>query len=300
MVTRKSSYWLRYLLLILGCILFIYPVFYAIGVGFMTKNQFATTPPTLIPILPPLSFDNYKFLLLINTQTDPYVTHYYSNSVIRTAWYILWTVLTSFVAGYVFARLRFRGKNALFLALLITTMLPQVVTMAPSYLMMARFPFLGGNNGLGQGGHGFLDSYSVLLLLNLVNVLGIFLVRMSMNTFPKALEDSARMDGAGIFRIMFQVVFPIQKPILAYIAIITGVAVWNDWYTPFIYTNKPTYQTLASAVSKLTSVAVGQYGIPDWPNIITLGLALTLPSLVMFAFFQRYIVQGLAAAAVKG
>jgi multiple sugar transport system permease protein len=108
------------------------------------------------------------------------------------------------------------------------------------------------------------------------------------------------MDGAGIFRIMFQVVFPIQKPILAYVAITTGVAVWNDWYTPFVYSNNPTYQTLASAVSKLTSVAIGQYGIPDWPNIITLGLGLTLPSLVMFAFFQRYIVMGLASAAVKG
>jgi len=299
MATRSST-WLRYVLLILGCILFIYPVFYAIGVGFMTKNQFATTPPTLIPIVPPLDFHNYKFLLLINTQTDPYVNHYYLNSVIRTVWYIVWTVLISFVAGYVFARLRFRGKNALFLALLITTMLPAVVTFAPTYLMMARFPLFGGNSIQGRGGNGLLDKYAALLILNLVNVLGIFLVRMSMNTFPRALEDSARMDGAGIFRIMFQIVFPIQKPILAYIAITTGVAVWNDWYTPFVYTNNPNYQTLASAVSKLTSVAVGQYGVPDWPQIITLGLGLTLPSLVMFGFFQRFIVQGLAAAAVKG
>lgn len=299
-MAQRHSHWVRYTVLILGCIVFIYPLFYAVGVGFMTKNQFATTPPSLIPLSPPLSFNNYKMLLLINTSTDPFVAFYYINSIIRTTWYIVWTVLTSFVAGYVFARLRFKGKNVLFLALLITTMMPPVVTMAPTYLMMAHFPLVGGNNILGTGGSGFLNTFAVLLLLNVINILGIFLVRMSMNTVPRALEDSARMDGAGIFRIMFQVVLPIQKPILAYVAITTGVLVWNDWYTPFIYSNKPTLQTLASAVSKLTSVAVGQYGVPDWPNIITLGLGLTIPSLIMFAFFQRYIVQGLATAAVKG
>ena len=299
-MVQGRTRWLRYVLLIAGCILFIYPVFYALGVGFMTKNQFATTPPTIIPIVPPLSLVNYKLLLLVDTGIDPFVPRYYINSVIRTVWYIGWTVLTSFVAGYVFARLRFRGKNVLFLVLLITAMIPPVVTLAPTYLMLARFPLLGGNNVSGRGGSGFLDTYTVLLLLNLVNILAIFLVRLSMNTFPVALEDSARMDGAGIFRIMFRVVFPIQKPILAYIAITTGVAIWNDWYSPFVYTNKPQFQTLASAVSKLTSVAVGQYGVPDWPKIITMGLGLTVPSLIMFAFFQRYIVQGLSSAAVKG
>ena len=108
------------------------------------------------------------------------------------------------------------------------------------------------------------------------------------------------MDGAGLFRIMFQIVLPIQKPILAYLAITTGIAIWNDWYTPFIFTSVDRHQTLASAVSRLTSVAVGQYGIPNWPAIITLGLGLTIPCLLLFAFFQRYIVQGLATAAVKG
>ena len=142
---QARTRWLRYVLLIAGCILFIYPVFYAVGVGFMTKSQFATTPPAIIPLVPPLDLENYKFLLLINTGTDPYVTRYYVNSVIRTTWYVFWTVLSSFVAGYVFARLHFRGKNVLFLALLITTMVPGVVTLAPTYVMLARFPLLGGN-----------------------------------------------------------------------------------------------------------------------------------------------------------
>jgi multiple sugar transport system permease protein len=130
--------------------------------------------------------------------------------------------------------------------------------------------------------------------------MGIFLMRMSLQTFPRELEDSARMDGAGLFRIMFQIVFPIQKPILAYLAITTGIAIWNDWYTPFVFTSVERHQTLASAISRLTSSAVGQHSTPNWPYIITLGLGLTIPCLVLFAFFQRYIVEGLASAAVKG
>lgn len=292
--------WARYAILGVTCLLFVYPLFYAIGVGFMTSNQFATTPPSLIPFQRPFSFHNYQELLLINTQGEPNMPLYYINGVARTAWYIVWTVLISFVGGYVFARLRFRGKNIVFLALLLTTMVPPVVTMAPTYLMMARFPLVGGNNILGRGGSGFLDSYAVLLLLNLVNVIGIFLVRLSMNTFPRAIEESGTMDGAGIFRVMFQLVFPIQKPILAYVAITTGVLIWNDWYVPFVFTDRAQLQTLASAVSRLTSVAYGQYGIPDWPGIISMGLGLTIPSVVLFAFFQKYIVAGLASAAVKG
>ena len=299
-VETRNTFWLRYVILGITSLLFIYPLVYAVGVGFMTANQFATTPPTLLPFQRPFSLRNYRLLLLINIRTEPNMPYYYANSVIRTAWYIVWAVLVSFVAGYVFARLRFRGKNILFLTLLMTTMIPPVVTMAPTYLMMARFPLVGGNDFFGRGGSGFLDTYPVLFVLNLVNILGIFLVRMSMQTFPKAIEDSGRMDGAGIFRVMFQLVFPIQKPILAYVAITTGVLIWNDWYTPFVFTDRRIFQTLAAAVSRLTSVAVGQYGIPDWPHIITLGLGMTIPSVIMFAIFQRYIVAGLASAAVKG
>ena len=296
----QRKYIPHYIILILGCLIFIYPIFYAFGVGFFTAEDFARTPPSIIPITDNPYFENYKTLLLLNIKTDPNIGYFYLNSIVRVVWYIVIVVLSSFIGGYVYSRLKFPGKKITFAVLLTTTMIPPVTTMAPTYLMIVHFPLVGGNNIWGQGGSGFLDTYSVLIILGLVNVLGMFLVRMSLNTFPKALEESAKIDGAGIFRIMFQIVFPIQKPILAYIAITTGIAVWNDWYTPFVYTNGIKLQTLASAIGKMTSVAVGQYGIPDWPGIITLGLGLTIPSLIMFAFFQRYIVEGLAAAAVKG
>lgn len=299
-ISRNVSTVIAYIFLVLGCIVFIYPIYYAIVVAFMTKEGFATTPPALFPKPDPVTYSHYKKLLLIDRTGTSMVNVWYLNTVLRTTWYICLNVLTSLIGGYVFARMKFKGKTLVFTVLLGSAMLPGVITMAPTYLMMAHFPLMGGNNILGQGGTGFLDTYSVLFVLGLVNVMGIFLVRMSMSSSPISLEEAAVVDGAGIFTVIFKVVFPIQQPILAYIAITTGIAIWNDWYVPFIYTNQEGYQTLGSAISKLTAVAVGQYGIPDWPNIIALGLGLTIPCLLLFAFFQQYIVKGLASAAVKG
>lgn len=287
-----------YFILIAGSIVFLYPIFYAVAVGFMTAEVFAVTPPSLWAMPSQITLGNYRRLLL--GAGDVYMKYYFFNSFARAAWYVFIMVITSLVAGYVFARLKFWGREVIFFGLLISVMLPPVITMAPTYIMMARFPLVGGNNIFGQGGTGFIDTYPVLFIMGLVNVLGIFLMRMAMYSMPIELEESARIDGAGTLRIIFQIVAPIQKPILAYIAITTGIMLWNDWFTPFIYVNKRSYLPLAAAISKMTAIAVGQYGLPDWPRIITMGLGLTLPCLFLFAYFQRYIVEGLASAALKG
>ena len=296
-VTERLKRGFIYFILIAGSIVFLYPIFYAVAVGFMDKYQFAATPPSLLPIPSQFTIVNYKKLLGVG---DSYMKYYFLNSFARAGWYVSIMVITSLVAGYVFARLKFWGREVIFFGLLISAMLPYVVTMAPTYIMMARFPLVSGNNIFGQGGTGFIDTYPVLFIMGLVNVLGIFLMRMAMYSMPIELEEAARIDGAGTLRIIFQIVAPIQKPILAYIAITTGIMLWNDWFTPFIYINTNRYLPLAAAISKMTSLAVGQHGLPDWPRIITLGLGLTLPCLILFAYFQRYIVEGLASAAIKG
>lgn len=296
-VTERLKRSSVYFMLIAGSIVFLYPIIYAVAVGFMDKYEFTSTPPTLLPIPSQFTIVNYKKLLGMG---DSYMKYYFLNSFVRAGWYVFIMVITSLVAGYVFARLKFWGREVIFFGLLISAMLPYVVTMAPTYIMMARFPLVGGNSIFGQGGTGFIDTYPVLLILGLVNVLGIFLMRMAMYSLPIDFEEAARIDGAGTLRIIFQIVAPIQKPILAYIAITTGIMLWNDWFTPFIYVNTNRYLPLAAAISKLTALAVGQHGLPDWPRIITLGLGLTLPCLILFAYFQRYIVEGLASAAIKG
>ena len=289
-----------YAALILGCLFFIYPIFFSIAVGFMSKEQYATTPPSIVPLPAPFAFYNYQKILCLDSQSRQYAI-WYLNPFLRAAWYVVCNVVTGFIGGYVFARMKFVGKQLVFIILMVSIMLPGVITMAPTYLLMAHFPLVGGNNILGQGGTGFIDKFPVLFLLSLVSVVSIFLVRMAMSSFPRELEEAGKIDGAGVWRIMFQIVFPIQTPILAYIAISTGISVWNDWYIPFIYTNSDSLGTIASILVKMHSGEEGgQAGIPNWPKLIATGLGLTIPSLIIFAFFQRYIVQGLSTAAVKG
>ncbi len=295
---EKLKRGLIYFILVAGSIVFLYPIIYAVGVSFMSTEEFVSIIPSLLPIPAEPMLGNYRWLLL--GMGDRYMKYYFFNSFARAAWYTVFMTITALIVGYVFARLKFWGREVIFFALLVSQMLPAVVTMAPTYIMMARFPLVGGNNIFGQGGSGFLGQYPVLFILGLTNVMAIFLMRMAMYSMPPDMEEAARIDGAGTLRIIFQIVAPIQKPMLAYIAITTGIMLWNDWFTPFLYVSSKRHLPLATAIAKMTALAVVQAGVPRWTLIITLGLGLTVPCLVLFAYFQRYIVEGLASAAIKG
>lgn len=289
-----------YLFLISTSLAFIYPILYAAGVTFMQRVQFSERPPSIIPAPNPWTLKNLKLILLIQKTADVPLGRWYLNSVLRASWYVVTAVGSSLIAGFVFSRMRFTGKNIAFGILMISTLLPLVVVMAPTFLMMARFPLMGGNNLFGRSGSGFIDKYPVLFILGLVNIMGTFLVRMAIDTMPKEMEEAAIIDGANIVQIIYYVVAPAQRAILAYIAITTAIWIWNDWYTPFIYTNSNYLQTLASGLNRLAVTDLGSYGLPNWPRIISLGFGLTVPCLVIFAFFQRYLVEGLTSSAIKG
>lgn len=291
---------LIYLFLIITSIGFLYPIIYAAGVTFMQRVQFSKYPPGILPLPNPWTLRNVRLILMIDRYGEVPVGRWYLNAVLRAAWYVVTAVGTSLIAGFVFSRMRFSGRRIAFGLFMISTLLPPVVVMAPTFLMMARFPLVGGNNLFGTGGGGFIDRYPVLFLLGLVNIMGTFLVRMAMDALPKDFEASAIIDGANVIQIIYYVVAPAQKSILAYIAITTAIFVWNDWYTPYIYTNSTHLQTLASGLQKLAITDLGSFGVPNWPRIISLGFTLTVPCLVIFAFFQRYIVEGLTSSALKG
>jgi multiple sugar transport system permease protein len=289
-----------YLFLIIAAIAFVYPIFYAAGVTFMQRVQFSKYPPGILPLPNPPTLKNVRLILMIDRYGEVPVGRWYLNAFMRSAWYLVTAVGGTLVAGFVFSRMRFAGRNVAFGMLMVSSLLPPVVVMAPTFLMMARFPLVGGNDLFGVGGGGFIDKYPVLFLLGLVNIFGTFLVRMSMDAMPKDFESAALMDGANIFQIIYHVVAPAQKSILAYIAITTAIYVWNDWYTPYIYTNSTHLQTLASGLQKLALTDLGSFGVPNWPRIISLGFTLTVPCIIIFAFFQRYIVEGLTSSAIKG
>ncbi|WP_068783448.1 carbohydrate ABC transporter permease [Paenibacillus phocaensis] len=294
----KPVYLLGHLVLLGVGIILLYPLIFMVLAGFFTKTEFSSTVLGIFPIPKAPTLENFKALIVGSTDTA--VATYMKNSLIRTVYNTFWAILTSFLAGYVFARLKFKGRDAIFLILLATQMIPGTLAIIPTYLEFARFPFAGGND-IFTGGTGILNSWWVYFIGGpSINIMGTFLVKQSLEKVPLEIDEAAIVDGAGTIRLIFQILFPLQLPIMAFIAITTALGTWNDFITPFFYTTSDHLQTLPAAITRISSVGASPGAVINYPMIITLSLGITLPALLIFAFFQKYIVQGLANTGIKG
>lgn len=285
-----------YAFLAIGGVLCLYPLIFMFLGGLFTATEYSTTIITLFPFPENPTLDN--LFAVFRATANNKIAVYFLNSVIRTAVSVVMALITTTICGYVFARLRFKGRRTLFLALLFTTMLPTTVSLVPTYLMYARWPFAGGNMVF-TGGTGILNTWAVYLIgLPAINIIATFFMKQYMESIPYSLDEAAKLDGAGAFRIMFSILLPLAKPAAGYIAITTAMAAWNDWSTGFFFTSSDELQMLPSALSRLSSAGQSS-GIPDYPSMLTLGLANTIPALIIYFMFQKNIVEGISATGMK-
>ena len=213
------------------------------------------------------------------------------NSILRTVYSTGMTVITVMICAYAFARLRFKGRDTIFLALLFCSMLPATINLLPTYMLYANWP-----SGKADG---ILNTWWVYLIGGpSINVMATFIAKQYMQGIPESLDESAKIDGANVFQIMFRIILPVAKPVFGYIIITTALGVWNDWSTSFFYTSDDYLQVLPSAISKLSVTT--NVGMPDYPLMITLGIAVTIPALVIYLIFQKNIVEGIANVGIKG
>lgn len=199
------------------------------------------------------------------------------------------------MAGYALAKLRFPGDSLVFAALISTAMIPASVTLIPLFLMTKSIPLTGGNNFLGIGGTGLLDSLGGLALPYLIIPLNLFLSRQYFMEFPSELAEAARTDGAGEFRIFFQIYFPLAKPLLAVVGIFSFVGIWDDFLWPLVITTSEEAYTVQLALAKLVSSGNIQYGAA-----MAAAVLVSLPVLVVFFFNQKAFISGLSEGSVKG
>jgi multiple sugar transport system permease protein len=204
-----------------------------------------------------------------------------SNTIIVATGGTLVHLVTSILAAYAFARLRFRGREMLFLLYLGTLMIPQQVTIVPLFLMMRDI--------------GWVDTFWALILPTAFHALGVFLLRQFFMTIPRELEESAFIDGASRLRILWQIILPLSKPALATLAVFTFVREWNSFLWPLIATTSPEMRTLSVGLSLFT----GQYGT-EWHLLMAAATVTLVPTLVIFAFAQRYFVEGIAMSGFGG
>jgi multiple sugar transport system permease protein len=195
-------------------------------------------------------------------------------------------VLLGSMAGYAFARLRFPGRELLFLAVLATLMIPDQLRLVPAYQIM-NFLSLTRDNPA---------NYLSVFLLTAVSASSIFLLRQFFLTIPRDLEEAARIDGAGYFRTYWTVVLPLASPALAAVAILQFQGSWNGLFWPAVFFGpNREHWTLPFGIVQLQGVFQ-----TDWPPMMAIVVAATIPIVVLYVFFQRYFVEGIAASGVKG
>jgi sn-glycerol 3-phosphate transport system permease protein len=251
------------------------PVYWMIIGAFKTTQEVYAVPPTWFPHAP--TFTNFE-----KAWNSAPFARYYVNTIIVTLLGSGFEVFFAVTSAYAFAFLRFPKKNAIFVLLLAALMIPSQVTILPNFLTVSLL--------------GWVNTYQGIIIPGASVAYGTFLLRQYFRTLPVEVLDAARVDGAGHLRILATVVAPLAKPAIVSFALLSIVAKWNDFLWPLIVTNTKQMRVLPIGIYWL----MVEEGSIEWGVVMAGTLFVVLPVLFVFLYAQRYIVDGLAAGAVKG
>jgi multiple sugar transport system permease protein len=251
----------------------LFPLLWMLSVSFMPAEEAARLPPPLLPEHPTL--DHYRTLF---ARLD--VARYALNSFGIAAAVTACSLLINAMAGYAFAKLRFRGRERLFGLLLAAMVIPGQVAMLPLFLMLK--------------GLGLVNTYGGLVIPGLASIFGIFLIRQYALSIPDSLLDAARIDGASEGRIFVSLVLPLCRPILVTLALFTFMGTWNDFMWPLIILTGSEHYTLPVALANL----LGEH-VQDTELMMAGAVLTTLPVVLLFLILQRHYVEGLVLGSVK-
>jgi multiple sugar transport system permease protein len=284
----KRTHVLAHLVLILGAAAMLLPFVWMLSTSLKPADQLFTVPPTWIPRT--LELDTY-----VQAMSAGNFGRYAFNSLVLAVANVFTNVLLSAFAGYAFARLKFRGRNVLFVLVLATLMVPYQVTIIPLFVIVRHIPLFGGNDVLGQGGIGWINSYWGLIVPGAVGAFGIFMLRQFFQTLPVELEDAARIDGAGELRIFWQIMLPLATPATATLAIFSFQVGWTAFLWPLLITTTDDMRTVQLGLTVFRQ----QYST-QWGQLMAATVVATLPVILVFAAGQRLIVRGISFTGLKG
>jgi multiple sugar transport system permease protein len=266
----------------------ILPFLWMLSTSLKPESQIFRFPPVWIP--GKWEWRNYRAAM----EAAPFGRYFLNTAIFATAATIS-NLLFCSMAAYAFARLRFRGRDVLFILVLGTMMIPGQVTMVPVFIMLKHWPLAGGNNLLGAGGHGLLNSFTGLVLPGAVGAFGIFLLRQFFMTLPRELEDAARIDGCSEAGIYWRIILPLSRPALATLGIFTFTAAWNEFLWPLLIMSKDSMKTLQVGLQVFQT----QY-VTRWDLLMAGTVVVTIPVLIIFLAGQRYFTKGIALSGIKG
>jgi len=284
-----------YIILFIGAIIALFPLYWMFITAFQLPNEVFSMPPKFIPavvkkFIPLLLQGDKEQAIFILTESlrnvkilfiDTGLYRWFMNSLIVSVVSTLGILLFDSMAGYVFAKKQFPGRDFLFWMMISTMMIPGQVTLVPMYILVTRLGIKG-------------SLYSVIFP-PLAMVFGVFLMRQFMKTIPTELIEAAKIDSASELSIYWKIILPLSKPALATLGILVFMSVWNSFLWPLIILNKDYLFTLPVGLKSLQDKNLVDYGL------LMSGASISaIPMFIVFLFFQKYFVKGLTLGSLKG
>lgn len=284
MNVSKSLWWkwtrqaLTYLLLAVLALLVLFPILWLISSAFKTPAQQYEWPPRLFPS--PVYFGNFTNLFKVMPMST-----YLKNTFVIAIFSVVGMCISSSMAAFAIARMRFRGREVLFAVLMMTLMIPYALTLVPSFFIFTKLKWI--------------DSFLPLIVPNFFGgAFMIFLLRQAYRCVPQELMDAAQLDGASYFQIYWQIFQPLTMSTMVTVGLLTFLWSWNDLLGPLVYINNPQLYTVQRGLSLLTGRS--GTGIERRGIIMAGSLLGMLPMLIIYLFGQRYFIQGLTRSGIKG
>jgi multiple sugar transport system permease protein len=271
--TRLKKF-LSYAFLITTSLLMVLPFIWMVTTSLKGQAEVYQYPPTFLPR--EIHWENFSHVW----NTVPFA-RFYLNSIVVTSVITFSQVVTAVLAGYVFARIEFPGRNVLFYLYLATLIIPNQVTMLPLYLIISRL--------------GWIDTYQALTVPFLANAFAVFFLRQFFKSLPVELEDAAKMDGAGRLRIMFQVILPLSRPAVATITLFIFLTHWDEYLWPLVVTNTTLMRTLPIGLRFFIEESGAQLHY-----MMAAALMAVAPVVLLFFIAQRQFIEGIALTGTKG
>ena len=249
------------------------PLLWMVSASFMPTGEANQLPPRFLPSAPTLA--HYRDLF-----TRLHIGRAFGNSLLLASAITLISIVCNSMAGYAFAKLRFRGRDRLFALLLVTLVVPPQVGVLPLYLELRAL--------------GLVNSYGGVIVAGIATVFGIFLVRQFALSIPDDLLDAARVDGASEWRIYWTIVLPALRPILVTLAVFTFLSAWNDFMWPLVVLTDESRHTLPVALANLS----GEH-VQDTELMMAGAVVTVLPVVLLFLAAQKHYIEGILAGSVK-
>ena len=270
-------------LIYLGVALFLFiillPFYWIFISSFTPKYQMFSIPPRWFPS--EITFENY-----INLVDNIPFFRYYLNSLVFALFSSLLSVMLSFLAAYALARMRFRGSNIIFLIFVVSIAIPQIGTLVPLFEMYKSLQMINSRFGM------------ILLMSSLILPFTVWTMVSFIQQLPEEMEEAARIDGANLVQVLWQIVVPVVKPAIATMVIINFIISWNELLFPLVFATSSATKTLSVGLVELAVDPAMGSGRP-WDLMSALSVSMIIPVLLLVLFFQRLIVSGLTKGAVK-